>query len=117
MVFLKKYFILQKFHMPLESSSQILPEQLPVPNPIRAETLAEIQIAQERIATTHCSPDSYNTCTEDFEGQREACKQESCDARALLLGEVQNDMLKSKDISELSVDEAKQLLTLSQTEY
>lgn len=88
-----------------------------MPDPVRAETLAEIQIAQKRIATTHCNPDSYNTCTENFEGQREVCKQESCDARALLLGEVQNDILKAKDVSELSVDEAKKLLSLSQKEY
>jgi hypothetical protein len=48
-----------------------------IPNPLRAETILDLRAAQKVVATTHCSPEEYNQCTDIFETERELCKEEA----------------------------------------
>lgn len=88
-------------------------EQLPIPNPVRADTLAYVWAAQETIATTGCWPEEYNTCTENFELQRQNCRDQSCQDRLTLALAVWNQ----SEIIPENIQEAIRLLEESNNGY
>lgn len=77
-------------------------EQLPVPDPVRAETLNDVKAAQNTITITWCDTSKYNECTLNFESQRAECREQSCNDRLALAQDMWIDW-GSETVQELSV--------------